>query len=238
MITRQGQVPSDETDKSAAKKKVRIDIPTDNAAAQAAKGALEKGGVNVIEKRRMEKQHFVILGAAFAFFLLSVLVSLFVSSSRKGTIAEQQSQIQQLQNRIAMLSETGDAQMQASANTSSTGLDNQQFEHDCDVIGQVVYGMLGWDAGGMEQARDNARTLYALSDAFMTAFYPGDAYTSRVEDFTIYCTRPDAAKREYAVELLWYTRDESEVSTHKCALMLCSVGTDDKVMLTELARVE
>lgn len=248
--------PDDETRKvpvsevPVKKKKASVKVPMNNAVSQGVKDVLtEKAGMNVINKKHIEKPHFLVVGAGAAFMVVALVISGIIGSGRAKNIGAVESEIRQYQNQIAVQSTTGNAQQKAETVHNSVGLDNQQMAHDSELIGSSLESMLNWSLDdGMERTYRNIQGIYHLPDdsSVTQTFYKGSyAASSFYADsgLTVYCISPISHLRRYACEITWDVTLVSGETVTKSALFMCNVSQvndngEMKDMLSELEAYE
>lgn len=230
MITRPGDNKSVVAQNSKPKRKADVSVLTDNAVVQGAGAVLKsKAGVNLKNKNKLEKPHFFIMGAGVGFMVLSFIITGVINGSRTDAVESLSREISQLSSKIAIQDTAGNYYEQASVQESRVGLDNEVLSHDSELITENLHSMLDFDLGKAEVVRDSARHNYDLMDAdnnIMSAFYPGSAKTSRLDEVTVYCRNPGPSVRSYACEITWTTTSEFGDKQTKSGLFLCNVADD------------
>lgn len=230
MITRPGDNKPAVTGENNLKRKAGVSVPTDNAVAQSAGAVLKsKAGVNLKDKKKLEKQHFLIMGAGVGFMVLSFIITGMINGSRTDAVESLSREISQLSSKIAIQDTAGSYYEQASVQESSVGLDNEVMSHDSELIAENLHSMLDFDLGEAEVVRDSVRHNYSLMGAdnnVMRAFYPGSAKASRLDEVIVYCRNPGPSVRSYACEITWTTTSEFGDKQTKSGLFLCNVAND------------
>lgn len=234
-------------DAPVVKKKPSVKVPMNNAVSQGVKDVLtEKAGVNVIDKKKIEKPHFIVIGAGLAFMLVMLIISGMVNSGRTRNIGKVESEIRQYQNQIAVQKTAGSAQSKSESERNSVGLDNNQMVHDSQLIGDELESMLNWSLDdGMERTYRNIQGIYHLPDnsSVTDTFYKGSYAASSFyanSGLTVYCTNPISHLRKYACEVTWNVTLNSGEIVEKSALFLCSVSSlnDNGVVHEALSELE
>lgn len=229
------------------KKKPSVKVPMNNAVSQGVKDVLtERAGVNVIDKKKIEKPHFLVIGAGAAFLVVSLIISGIIGSGRANKIGAVESEIGRYQNQIAIQKTAGTAQSKSEAERNSVGLDNALMAHDSQLIGDTLESMLNWTLDeGMERTYRNIQGIYHLPDnsSVTDTFYKGSyAASSFYADsgLIVYCTNPISHLRKYACEVTWNVTLNSGETVEKSALFICSVSSinDNGTMRDALSELE
>lgn len=232
---------------AAHKKKISVKVPMDNAVSQGVKDVLtEKAGMNVIDKKKIEKPHVRIIAAGAAVMVVALIISGVINSGRSKNIGAVESDIREYQNKIVLQTTAGGAQQKSVQEHGSVGLDNKQMAHDSELIGQTLESMLNWSLDdGMTDTYQNIRGIYRLPDdsSVVDAFYKGShAASSFYADsgLTVYCISPIQHLRRYACEVTWDVTLTSGTTVQKTALFLCNVSSinDNGATRDELSELE
>lgn len=232
---------------AAPKKKLSVKVPMDNAVSQGVKDVLtEKAGMNVIDKKKIEKPHVKVIIAGAAVMVVTLIISGIINSGRSKNIGAVESDIREYQNKIVLQTTAGGAQQKSVQEHGSVGLDNGLMAHDSELIGQTLESMLNWSLDdGMTDTYQNIRGIYHLPDdsSVVDAFYKGShAASSFYADsgLTVYCISPIPHLRRYACEVTWDVTLDSGTTVTKTALFLCNVSSvnDNGMNRDELSELE
>ena len=228
----------------APKKKISVKVPMDNAVSQGVKDVLtEKAGMNVIDKKKIEKPHVRIIAAGAAVMIVTLIISGVINSGRSKNIGAVESDIREYQNKIVLQTTAGGAQQKSVQEHGSVGLDNELMARDSGFIGDTLETMLNWNLNeGMKDKYQNIRGIYHLTDdsSIVNTFYKGSHAASEFHwdsGLTVYCISPMQHLRRYACEVTWDVTLTSGTTIQKTALFLCNasdIGDNGAIELSEL----
>lgn len=233
---------------AAPKKKLSVKVPMDNAVSQGVKGVLtEKAGMNVIDKKKIEKPHVKVIIAGAAVMAVTLIISGTINSGRSRNIGAVESDIREYQNKIVLQTTAGGAQQKSVQEHGSVGLDNELMARDSEFIGDTLETMLNWNLDeGMKDKYQNIRGIYHLTDdsSIVNTFYKGSHAASEFHwdsGLTVYCISPIQHLRRYACEVTWDVTITSGTTIQKTALFLCNasdIGDNGAIELSELEAYE
>lgn len=228
-----------EQEEPFVKKPVSIKVPANNEAGRVAKRVLRnKANMNVIEKHKLEKPHFVAMGASLGAMVVLLIISGIVKGNRQKVLDGLFYDINKLNNQLTIQESAGTYHDKAVSAKTQVGLDSAQLAHDTEFIRSHLSGMLTWNTGELQNHWETARATYGLSGDNSTvarAFFPGDFNASTFNDVTVYCINTNAASRGYACVVNWTIVDNYGDQVPQTAILTCNVtGSDAEEKLVNL----
>lgn len=206
------------------KKKVEIAVPKNSEVTKTAKRVLRgSAGINVVEKHKLEKPHFMVMGGAIVAMLIVLLITNMVNGNRQSKMDALASEINKLNNQLTIQASSGSYREKAQEQRGAVGYDEVQVSHDTELIRTHLEQMLTWK-GDREMRIESIRATYALSsdNTFVGTFFPGGCEVSTFLD----CTAYSLGNRNYLCEVAWEATYENGSSGNLSAVFVCSVASD------------
>lgn len=207
------------------KKKVEIAVPKNSEVTKTAKRVLRgSAGINVVEKHKLEKPHFMVMGGAIVAMLIVLLITSMVNGNRQSKMDALASEINKLNNQLTIQASSGSYREKAQEQRGAVGYDKAQVSHDTELIRTHLSSMLTWNMGDRETRIESIRATYALpsDNTFVGTFFPGGCEASTFLD----CTAYSLGNRNYLCEVAWEATYENGSSGNLSAVFVCSVASD------------
>lgn len=207
------------------RKKVEIAVPRNSEVTRTAKRVLRgSAGINVVEKHKLEKPHFMVMGGAIVGMLIVLLITSMVNGNRQSKMDALASEINKLNNQLTIQASSGSYREKAQERREAVGYDEAQVSHDTELIRTHLEQMLTWNMGDRETRIESIRATYALpsDNTFVGTFFPGGCEASTFLD----CMAYSLGNRNYLCEVAWEATYGNGSSGNLSAVFVCSVAGD------------